>query len=146
LRLPGAANRAGFADRRRYVYKGKQVDRQVHLGIDLASLANASVPAANGGKVVLADTLGIYGQTVILDHGFGLFSMYAHLSHIGVSQGQSVSRGDTIGKTGTSGLAGGDHLHFSMLVHGTFVNPLEWWDARWIDHNITSKIAAAQSN
>lgn len=146
LRLPGAANRAGFADRRTYVYNGKEVDRQIHLGIDLASLANATVPAANGGKVVLADNVGIYGKTVMLDHGFGLFSMYAHLSHIGVSQGQSVSRGDIIGKTGTSGLAGGDHLHFSMLVQGTFVNPVEWWDARWIEHNITSKMASAQSN
>jgi murein DD-endopeptidase MepM/ murein hydrolase activator NlpD len=145
LRLPGAANKAGFADRRAYVYNGKQVDRQIHLGIDLASLANSPVPAANGGKVVLTDTVGIYGKTVIIDHGFGLFSMYSHLSHIGVSQGQSVSRGDTIGKTGTSGLAGGDHLHFSMLVNGTFVNPVEWWDTQWLEHNITSKMASAQS-
>ena len=145
LRLPGAANRAGFADRRTYVYNGKEVDRQIHLGIDLASLANAAVPAANGGKVILADTLGIYGKTVMIDHGFGLFSMYAHLSHIGVTLGQSVSRGDVIGKTGTSGLAGGDHLHFSMLVHGTFVNPMEWWDDQWIVNNITSKMTSAQT-
>lgn len=145
LRLPGAANRAGFADRRAYVYNGKQVDRQTHLGIDLASLANSSVPAANAGNVVLADTLGIYGKTVIIDHGFGLFSMYSHLSHISVSPGQSVDRGEVIGKTGSTGLAGGDHLHFSVLVHDTFVNPVEWWDARWIDHNITSKMAAVQN-
>lgn len=145
LRLPGAANRAGFADRRTYVYGGKKIDRQIHLGIDLASLANARVPAANGGKVVMADTMGIYGKTVIIDHGFGLFSMYSHLSHIGVTVGQSVGRGDIIGKTGTSGLAGGDHLHFSMLVHGTFVNPVEWWDAKWIENNITSKMTSVQT-
>jgi murein DD-endopeptidase MepM/ murein hydrolase activator NlpD len=145
LRLRGAAKRGGFADRRTYVYSGKKVDRQIHLGIDLASLKNAKVPAANGGKVVMADTLGIYGKTVMIDHGFGLFSMYAHLSHIGVTNGQSVGRGDTIGETGTSGLAGGDHLHFSMLVHSTFVNPVEWWDAKWIENNVESKVASVQS-
>jgi murein DD-endopeptidase MepM/ murein hydrolase activator NlpD len=145
MRMPGA-NKAGFADRRAYVYNGKQIDRQTHLGVDLASTAHSSVPAANGGKVIMTDTLGIYGKTVMIDHGFGLFSMYAHLSQIGVSPGQSVSRGDVIGNTGTTGLAGGDHLHFSILVHGIFVNPVEWWDARWIDHNIISKMTAVQSN
>ena len=139
-RLPGSANRAGFADDRKYVYKGKTVDQQTHMGIDLASLKQSPVPAANSGKVVSVDTIGIYGRTVIIDHGFGLFSMYSHLSHIAVETEQMVSKGDILGKTGKSGLAGGDHLHFSMLVNHTFINPVEWWDGTWIRNNILAKI------
>jgi murein DD-endopeptidase MepM/ murein hydrolase activator NlpD len=142
LRLPSSANRAGYADFRTYIYKGKAVDKQTHLGIDLASMSQSSVPAANAGKVAFADNLGIYGLAVVIDHGFGLFSVYGHLSEIGVSVGQMVARGDEIGKTGTTGLAGGDHLHFSVLVHHTFVNPIEWWDPHWVRNNITSKIEA----
>jgi murein DD-endopeptidase MepM/ murein hydrolase activator NlpD len=140
-RLPNAAPRAGYGDRRVYKIKGKEIDRQTHLGIDLASLANATVPAANGGSVVFADYLGIYGNTVIIDHGLGLFSMYSHLSQMAVSKGDAVEKGATVGKTGATGMAGGDHLHFSILVNDTFVNPIEWWDARWIKHNITDKLA-----
>ncbi len=140
LRLPKAANRAGFADHRKYIYKGKTIDKQTHLGIDLASLENSPVPAANSGKVVFADGLGIYGRTVIIDHGFGVFSLYSHLSKIDVSAGQMVEKGNAIGLTGKTGLAGGDHLHFSMLVHHTFVNPIEWWDLKWIQDNILMKI------
>jgi hypothetical protein len=142
LRLPRAANRAGFADHRDYTYNKKKIDNQIHLGIDLASLENSPVPAANTGKIVFAENLGIYGNTVVIDHGFGLFSMYAHLSHMDVNAGQAVNRGDIIGKTGMSGLAGGDHLHFSMLVYHTFVNPLEWWDPQWIRNNVQDNIAA----
>ena len=140
LRLPKSAPRAGFADDRTYLYKGKVIDQQTHLGIDLASLKHSPVPAANHGVVVFADRLGIYGRTVLIDHGFGLFSMYAHLNQITANVGQKVSKGDILGKTGNTGLAGGDHLHFGMLVHDTFVNPIEWWDAAWIKNNITSKI------
>lgn len=140
LRLPGSARRAGFADYREYIYEGQVIDRQVHLGIDLASTRHAAVPAANGGKVVFAEAVGIYGKTVIVDHGFGLFSMYSHLSSFHVEKGQIVSKGEPIGQTGMTGLAGGDHLHFSMLVHQTFVNPIEWWDPAWIQNNITAKI------
>ena len=142
LRMPGAT-RATFGERRVYTYNGKEVDRQVHLGTDLASLAQSPVPAANDGRVVFADTLGIYGKTVIIDHGFGLFSLYSHLSSFDTAPGESVARGAAIGRTGTSSLAGGDHLHFSVLVHQTFVNPLEWWDAQWIANNITGKLETA---
>lgn len=143
LRLPNAANRASFADRREYHYRGKIVDHQVHMGIDLASLAHSPVPAANAGKVTLSENLGIYGRTVILDHGFGLFTMYAHLNSIDVAKGQMVSKGDIIGRTGTTGMAGGDHLHFAVMVHHTFVNPIEWWDGTWIQNNISAKIEQA---
>ena len=145
LRLPKSAPRAGFADHRTYTYKGREIDRQVHLGTDLASTEHSPVPAANGGVVAFADRLGIYGRTVFIDHGFGLFSMYAHLNQISVKDGQSINRGDILGKTGSTGLAGGDHLHFAILIQNTFVNPIEWWDATWIKHNISSKIDMAKS-
>ncbi len=143
LRMPNAARMAAFADHRTYTYNGEKIDEQTHLGVDLASTAHAPVPAANAGRVVFAGTVGIYGKTVILDHGFGLYSMYSHLSAFSdvAVEGETVDKGDVIGRTGTSGLAGGDHLHFSMLVHHTFVNPVEWWDPAWIKNNIENKTA-----
>jgi murein DD-endopeptidase MepM/ murein hydrolase activator NlpD len=144
LRLPGAARRSGFADHRKYLYKGKDIDQEDHMGIDLASLQHSPVPAANAGKVVMAQSVGIYGNTVMIDHGFGVFSTYSHLSAMDVSVGQKVAKGDIIGKTGMTGLAGGDHLHYGMLINKTFVNPLEWWDAHWIKDNILSKIEAVR--
>jgi murein DD-endopeptidase MepM/ murein hydrolase activator NlpD len=144
MRLPGAANRAGFADHRKYVYKGRTIDEEDHMGMDLASVQNSPVPAANSGKITLVDSVGIYGNTVMIDHGFGLFSMYSHLSATSVTKGQMVAKGDIIGKTGRTGLAGGDHLHFGMFVNRTFVNPVEWWDMHWIKDNILSKIRSAQ--
>ncbi len=141
LRLKNAATMARYARHRYYYYKGKKVDEQIHLGIDLASLANSPVQAANHGRVIFADRLGIYGLAVVLDHGQGLSSVYGHLSSINVRLNQDVSRGDTIGFTGQTGLASGDHLHFSIIVNGVFVNPREWWDSHWIKDNITRKLA-----
>lgn len=140
LRLPRSANRARFADHRTYFYGGKVIDRQVHMGIDLASTAQSPVPAGNRGKVAFAGDQGIYGNTVILDHGFGLFTLYAHMSQISVGSGQIVEKGEIIGKTGKTGLAGGDHLHYGTLIHQTYVNPVEWWDKTWIQNNISVKI------
>ena len=139
LRLPNSKPMASFGDRRTYTYNGKVVDQQVHLGVDLASTAQCLIPAANAGRVVLAGPLGIHGLTVVLDHGLGLFSMYCHLSQIDVALSQGVTRGETLGLSGSTGLAGGDHLHFAMLIHGTFVNPVEWWDAHWIRDNVELK-------
>jgi murein DD-endopeptidase MepM/ murein hydrolase activator NlpD len=145
LRLPNSARRAGFADHRVYQYGDQIIDRQVHMGIDLASVAHAPVPAANSGKVVFAEPLGIYGRTVMIDHGFGLFSLYSHLNNIAVQTGQQVKKGDLIGHTGVTGLAGGDHLHFGMMVHNTFIDPVEWWDPAWIKNNVTDKIDTVAS-
>ncbi len=145
MRLPKSARKASFAEHRKYRYKGRIIDRQVHLGIDLASVAHSPIPAANKGKVAFSGDLGIYGKTVIMDHGFGLFSSYSHLSAIDVEKGQMISKGEIIGRTGSTGLAGGDHLHFGMLVHDTFVNPVEWWDMTWIKNNISTKIDSVRS-
>ncbi|MEF3697048.1 M23 family metallopeptidase [Desulfolutivibrio sp.] len=139
MRLPNAAPMAAFGDRRTYMYQGREIDKQIHMGQDLASLANAPVPAAAGGKVILAEFFGIYGQAVILDHGLGIQTIYSHLSQITVKVGDMVKRGDILGNTGATGLAGGDHLHFGVIVHGVEVSPVEWWDQHWIDDNVADR-------
>ncbi len=140
-RMPGA-NKAGYADQRTYFNKGAPIDHQTHLGIDIASTARADVRAANKGKIVYADYLGIYGNMIIIDHGQGVFSLYSHLSRIDTEVGMMVESDQHIGNTGNTGMAGGDHLHFSMLVHGIFVSPIEWWDQHWIDVNIDAFIGS----
>jgi murein DD-endopeptidase MepM/ murein hydrolase activator NlpD len=140
LRMKNAAPMAGFAQARTYSFEGMAVSKSTHYGVDLASTERAPIESANNGVVVFTGYLGIYGNTVIVDHGLGLSSLYAHLSDIGVKVGQSVARGETLGASGSTGLAGGDHLHFSILVGGEFVNPTEWWDAHWIQDNVTGKL------
>lgn len=134
---------ASFADHRSYLHNGQVVDHQYHLGFDLASFKHAPVTAANRGVVVLAGYLGIYGNTVVLDHGFGLATLYSHLSSIDVSEGQTVEEGQKLGATGETGLAAGDHLHFSVVLHGLAVTPVEWWDGRWIRDHLQAKLGAA---
>ncbi len=136
---------ARYGDKRTYIYEGKTIDHQVHLGEDLASLERSPVPAANNGMVVWAEPLGIYGQTVILDHGLGVFSMYSHLSQIDVKKGDRVEKGKSLGRTGATGLAGGDHLHFSMLLQGEFVDPREWWDPHWHKDQVQGSLAKAST-
>ena len=141
LRMKNAAPMASFGDDRTYLYDGKTVTRSVHLGVDLASTERAPIEAANHGIVLFTGYLGIYGNTVIVDHGLGLTSLYAHLSEISVKKGQEVKKGDTLGLSGSTGFAGGDHLHFALLVGGKFVNPIEWWDPHWLKDNVESKMA-----
>lgn len=132
-----------FADRRTYFHDEKEIDRQVHLGFDLASLQQAPVLASNAGTVVFADYLGIYGNCVIVDHGLGVQTLYAHLSTMNVKAGDAVTKGHELGRTGATGLAGGDHLHFTVLLQGTPVNPVEWWDGHWMEDRVFRKIREA---
>jgi murein DD-endopeptidase MepM/ murein hydrolase activator NlpD len=132
-----------FADHRTYFHEGREIDQQVHLGFDLAVTANVPVQAANSGTVVFAGDLGIYGNTVVLDHGMGVQSLYAHLSSLEVAPNDRVEKAQVLGRSGMTGLAGGDHLHFTMLVQGRPVNPVEWWDAHWIEDRVTRKLDEA---
>ena len=132
-----------FADQRTYFFGDKEIDRQVHLGFDLASVQQAPIHASNTGIVVFANFLGIYGNCVILDHGLGVQSLYAHMSSMAVKEGDKVEKGAEIGRTGVTGLAGGDHLHFTMLLQGTPVNPVEWWDGHWLQDRVLRKITEA---
>jgi murein DD-endopeptidase MepM/ murein hydrolase activator NlpD len=141
--LTNTAVEAGFADQRSYIYGGEVVDRQVHLGFDLASTTNAAVRAANRGTVVHAGWLGIYGNCVILDHGMGLQSLYAHLSSIDVGVGDTVEKDAQLGLSGQTGLAGGDHLHFTMLLGGHAITPIDWWSPQWIEDRVTRKLRQA---
>jgi hypothetical protein len=134
---------SGFADHRTYLYDGREVDQQIHLGFDLSATANVPILASNTGRVIWADYLGIYGNCVIVDHGMGLQSLYAHLSSISVRTGDTVAMDDELGRSGTTGLAGGDHLHFAILLHGWPITPMEWWDPHWIEDRITRKVRAA---
>ncbi|HIC97233.1 MAG TPA: M23 family metallopeptidase, partial [Aquificaceae bacterium] len=125
-----------YGERRIYTYGGKLISRSWHLGYDLASVKNSEVLAANRGKVVFAGDLGIYGNTVIIDHGMGLMSLYSHLADFVVEEGDLVEKGQLIGFTDMTGLAFGDHLHFGVLVGGLEVTPLEWWDPKWVKNRI----------
>ena len=141
--LTNAAVEARFADNRTYVYEGKEVDRQVHLGFDLAVTAHVPVTVAHDGRVLHAGDLGIYGNAVVVDHGLGVQSLYAHLSSIDAKVGDTVKMGQVLGRSGTTGLALGDHLHFTMLLNGNAVNPVEWWDPKWTEDRVLRKIREA---
>ena len=144
VQLGNSQVEARFADHRTYLYKGQEIDRQVHLGFDLAVTTRIPVVAANSGIVLNASWLGIYGNCVIIDHGMGVQSLYGHLSSFDVKPGDTVARGQTIGRSGMTGLAGGDHLHFTMLVAGRMVTPVEWWDPHWIADRVERKLNEAR--
>jgi murein DD-endopeptidase MepM/ murein hydrolase activator NlpD len=130
------APKAQFADHRTYLLDGENIDQQTHYGLDIAGLAQMPIKAANNGKVLFADNIGIYGNCVILDHGAHVFTLYAHLSQIDVTPDEQVSKGDVIGRSGMTGMAGGDHLHFAMYVADVPVEPTEWFDPAWLQTRI----------
>ena len=130
-----------FAEQRSYFIDGQKISESTHFGYDLASTAGAPIQVSNSGFVIFADDLGIYGNSVIIDHGMGLFSLYAHLSSMRVSAGDRMEKNDTLGLSGATGLAGGDHLHFAILLGGTYVEPLEWWDPQWVKTHVDVHLA-----
>ncbi len=142
LQMANSARMAGFAETRTYIYDGREVDRQTHLGLDLASTARAPVPAPNSGRVIFAAWMTLYGNAVIIDHGYGLLTVSGHLSSIDVTEGEAVERGQIIGRSGATGLAGGDHLHLEIFVHGMSVDPFQWLDGKWVEEKIMSKISS----
>ena len=137
---PPTKNEAFFADHRAYTYNGKVVDEETHLGFDLADRKHMPIKAPNSGKVIYAERLGIYGNCLVVDHGYGLQTIYGHMSRFDVKVGDKVEKGQQMGLSGETGLAGGDHVHFSMQVDGVEVNPIEWWDEHWIKDRILSKM------
>jgi murein DD-endopeptidase MepM/ murein hydrolase activator NlpD len=130
-----------FGEKRIYMADGRELSRAVHYGYDLASLSGAPVTAAAAGRVRYAGDLGIYGNCVVLDHGLGLASIYGHLSRIDVEANARVEADQRLGLTGATGLAGGDHLHFATLVGNTYVDPIEWWDAKWVTDHIAPNLS-----
>jgi murein DD-endopeptidase MepM/ murein hydrolase activator NlpD len=136
---------ANFADARTYTYKDAVIDNAYHLGYDLSVTKHYAAEASNNGVIAFVGDLGIYGNTVIIDHGLGLFTLYSHLSSIDVKVGDSVKQGQALGKTGETGLAAGDHLHFGVYLHGVPILPVEWWDQKWIRDNIQPKLEGKSS-
>ncbi|OBV29482.1 hypothetical protein BKN38_05985 [Helicobacter sp. CLO-3] len=135
--IKGYAVVGKFGDKRTYINDKNQVSHSVHLGLDMASVKNDNIIAQNPARVALAKKLGVYGNTIILDHGFGVISLYSHLEKFLTSVDSSVESKDVIGLSGQSGWAFGDHLHFGMLVQGHNVRNVEWMDSCWIKNNIT---------
>ncbi|WP_164968136.1 M23 family metallopeptidase [Arcobacter sp. CECT 8986] len=143
-RLSGSKTVAGYADRRHYYYENEKIDQAWHLGMDWASIKHATIKASNGGKVIFNDFLGIYGNTIIVDHKLGLQTLYAHTSKSNVTVGENIKANSIIANTGSTGAVFGDHLHFGVLVQGIEVNPLEWMDRNWIRTRITNVITEAK--
>jgi murein DD-endopeptidase MepM/ murein hydrolase activator NlpD len=140
IRQPHSKAESNFADVRNYIYHGKKIDQQVHLGYDLAVTQHVGVQASNDGKVVYAAPLGIYGNCIVVDHGYGLQTIYGHLSRIDVHDGEMVKQGQVMGLSGMTGMAGGDHIHFAMQLDGIQIDPKEWWDAHWIKDHIARQV------
>lgn len=136
-RLPNSMTFAGYGEKRNYYYNGEKIDEAWHLGIDWASVKKAKIFTSNSGKVIFNEYLGIYGNTVIIDHGYGVASLYAHTSSSNVNLNDLVNTNDYIANTGSSGAVFGDHLHFGILVQGIEVNPNEWQSKQWIKENVT---------
>jgi len=140
IRQSHSQSESTFAEVRNYIYEGKKIDQQVHLGYDLAVTQHVGVQASNDGRVVYAAPLGIYGNCIVVDHGYGLQTLYGHLSHIDVHEGDMVKQGQVMGTSGQTGMAGGDHIHFGMLLDGVQIDPKEWWDRHWIKDHIAKRV------
>jgi len=146
IRQPHSQTESNFADVRNYIYHGRKIDQQTHLGYDLAVTQHVGVEASNDGRVVYAAPLGIYGNCIVVDHGYGLQTIYGHLSRIDVHEGDTVKQGQVMGVSGQTGMAGGDHIHFAMQLDGIQIDPKEWWDAHWIKDHIARRVDLAGFN
>jgi len=142
--LPHSAVRAYFGEQRSYYYKNKKISQAIHKGIDLAKIKRAKIYSNNTGRVVAARYIGIYGNTLIVYHKLGLYTLYGHTSVFKVKVGDVLRKGEVIARTGSTGAVFGDHLHFGVYVQGYAVNPIEWMDPRWIKLNITNVINGAK--
>ena len=96
----------------------------MHTGVDFGAPYGAQIVAADDGTVIYTGSYGAFGTVVIIDHGSGISSMYAHMSSIGTSEGATVKAGQNIGKVGSTGWSTGPHSHFEVRVNGEPVNPM----------------------
>ena len=143
-RLENAATAGHYGQRRSYYHNNVKIDEAWHLGVDWASVKRADIVTINNGTVIFNDYLGIYGNTIIIDHKLGLQTLYAHTSSSNVTVGEYLNAKQKIANTGVSGAVLGDHLHFGVLVQGIEVDPLEWMDKNWIKTRITDIISDAK--
>ena len=134
-----------FGDERSYYLDKNLVSVVYHMGLDLASVRNAPIFASNGGVVILRQYLGLHGNTAVIYHGFGLSSLYAHMSDSTLKVGDEIESGDIIGYTGSSGWAFGDHLHLEILVQGHAVSVQEWSNPKWVQESINAVFEQARA-
>lgn len=132
---------SGFGDRRSYEYADGERAGSIHAGLDLAAPTGSPVLAAADGRVAFAGSWLVTGNTIVLEHLPGVFTLYYHLSELGVKPGSLVKRGGEIGKVGMSGLATGPHLHWELRVGGVAVDPRSLLDTGLVDlaeilHNV----------
>ncbi|MCI0500188.1 MAG: M23 family metallopeptidase [Epsilonproteobacteria bacterium] len=145
VRLQGSSTAAGFGERRHYFLDNKKIDEAWHLGLDWASIAQDNITVSNGGDVIFKEYLGIYGNTIIVNHGLGLATLYAHTTSQFTNVGEKVTQNQKIATTGVTGAVLGDHLHFGVLVQGIEVNPIEWMDPNWIKTRITDILTTSKA-
>lgn len=140
LQQPASA-RIVFGDLISYRFNDEEIGSHLSQGYYLVpGQKNMSVFAVSDGVVVFSDNIGVYGRTLAIDHGLGVFSIYGQLENVLVGKGQGVKAGDTIAAIGTTGLARGRELYFELRVHGVPVDPREWWDKQWYQAHFTEKI------
>jgi len=142
--LPGSIVRAKFGETRKYYYNDELISTAIHKGIDLAKIKRAKIYSSNYGIVVATKYIGIYGNTLVIYHKLGLYSLYGHNSIFKVKRGDLVRKGQVIARTGATGAVFGDHLHFGVYIQGVEVNPIEWMDPNWIKVNIINIIKSSK--
>lgn len=130
-----------MGDQRAVVVGTTEVVRGAATGVRFPVSKRSPVVASNGGKVVFIGELGLLGNSIVIDHGFGLATIYGHLSTVKVQRGLAVARGQEIGQTGTSGFAQSEEVYFEMRLHGQPVSPNEWWDQSWVTDHVENKVA-----
>ncbi len=137
---------SAFGKVREYFFEGAKKSESIHMGVDMANEPKDTIYAGNGGTVIFSGYNGGYGNTLVISHGMGIYSMYGHCTELFVQVGETVYSGDKVGTTGKTGVASGDHLHFGMLIQGVYVNSEEWLNPYWIKTNITQVLDKAKKS
>lgn len=142
---PGGTVRYGFGEGLTYFFGEKVIGQDVNDGYTyLPRAGNRNVYAAASGVVTYAESLGVYGTVVVLDHGLGVFTVYAHLGSTSAVRGEVIEAGEKVGTYGTSGLAENEQVHFQVNVQGTPVDPAEFLSETWFQEHITFKLNDAK--
>lgn len=133
LPMSNATATALYGDRRNYYYQKKRIRSSIHKGLDYASYKNTPIYALLDGTVIYSDWYSGNGKSVIIDHGFNTYSLYAHNSELLAKEGEFVKAGTQISISGTTGQSTGDHLHLSLFIQGMFIEPSEWTNSQSLD-------------
>lgn len=137
--VPSAPNNSA-GDIRTISLLDTDIARGASSGVRFPVSRRTPVVASNNGKVAFIGELGLLGNTVIIDHGMGLSTIYGHLSDVSVQRGTTVQKQQAIGSTGTTGFAQGEEVYYEVRLHGVSVSPNEWWDETWVTDHIENKV------